>query len=237
MFINLESWYDLITSILSGGFAGAAVVGVLSKFLIKNQLEKSLKYYQHELDTKKDILHAELTLVAEHAKLQITNHRQKSIAALESIYAGFVRTSLPRHGFTKDFRAGKANMSEDEINSEYFRLFSENFVAFDLAFKSVSAGFACLQENAIYIEDELESQVAQALTEVNSCCQKWHAGLRYSFDSALVIFKQGGLDQQHRTVNFEEFYTNLCADWNAITGPVTAVMKSKTRELLIPPTK
>jgi len=227
----------LITSILSGGFAGAAVVGLLFKFLIKNQLEKSLKHYQHELDIKKDTLQAEIAVYAEHAKLQVTNHRQKSIAALEAVYGGFIRTSLPRHGFKNSYRAGLINASEEDINSEYFRLFSENFQAFDRAFKSVAAGFACLEENAIYLDSELENQAAMALREVNSCYQKWHAEFRRSYDSALALFRDGALDQKNRTMNFVEFHTCLCADWNAITGAVTTAMKLKARELLSPPNK
>ena len=235
MFLNMDNWSNLITPILSGGFAGAAVLALLFKLLIKNQLEKSLKQYQHDLDTKKEKLQVELSVFAEHAKLRIINHRQKSITALELIYGAFVRTSLPRQRFVKASTfLMQVNVPDEKANSEYFRLFSENFQAFSRAFQSVTAGFACLEENAIYLDNELERHVAAALGEVNALYQKWHAELRAVHHSAQAIFQEGALNQQKRTMDFDSFFAALSADWNRIAGPVTASLKSNVRELLNP---
>jgi hypothetical protein len=231
----MENWSDLIAPILSGGFAGAAVLGLLFKLLLNNQLEKSLKQYQHDLDTKKEKLQVELAVIAEHAKLKITNHRQKSITALELIYGAFVRTSLPRQRFVKaSALLMQISTSNEKANSEYFRLFSENFQAFDRAFQSVATGFASLEENAIYLDNKLEQQVVAALREVNVCYQKWHAELRAAHDSAQAIFRDGALNQQKRTMDFDNFFVALSGDWNRIAGPVTASLKSNVRELLNP---
>lgn len=234
MFLNFEGWEDVIASLLGGGFAGATVVGLLFKFLIKNQLEKSLKQYQHDLDTRKDTLQAELAVFTEHAKLRVTNYRQKSINALEAVYGGFVRTSLPRHGFKK---TAPAKMPEEKANSEYFRLFSENFQAFDRAFQSVQAGFACLEENVIYLDSELEIQVVVALREVNSYYQKRYGELSSAHQAAQRLFEDNALGKQQRSVDFDQFHAGMCADWSKIAGPVTAALKAKARELLSPKDK
>lgn len=233
----MENWTNLITPILSGGFAGAAVLGLLFKLLIKNQLEKSLKDYQYELDAKKENLQVELAIFAEHTKLRITNHRQKSIAALELIYGSFVRTSLPRQRFIKSPSwLNKENVSDGKANSEYFRLFSENFQAFSRAFQSVSLGFACLEENAIYLDNKSEAQVVAALNEVNLCYVKWHEDLKEAHDFAQTLFNSGALTKQNRTMDFDNFFAALVADWKRIGGPVTADLKFKMRELLEPET-
>lgn len=231
----MENWSDLIVSILSGGFAGAAVLALLSKLLIKNQLEKSLKQFQHDLDTKKEKLQIELAVFAEHSKLRVINHRQKSIDALELIYGAFVRTSLPRQRFVKSSGLLKQiNIPNEQVNAEYFRLFSAEFQAFDKAFQSVTAGFACLEENAIYLDNKVECQVAEALREVNSCYQKWNGELSSAHDSAQTSFREGALTQQKRTFDFDNFFASLLEDWNRIAGPVTAGLKSNVRELLDP---
>ena len=225
---------DLITPLLSGGFAGAAVVGLLFKFLIQHRLEKSIKQHQHDLDAKKDSLQAELAVYTEHAKLKFINHRQKAIAALEAVYGSFVRTSFPRHGFKKSFSNPKFESSEEELNSVYFQIFSENFQAFDRAFKAITAAYQCTEENSIYLEHELEDQVAAALKDVNSCYQKWHFDLKAAHNSAQVLFKNNSLDHSTRTMNFEAFYTELSADWIRITVPVKTALKIKVRRLLSP---
>ncbi len=227
---------DLITSILSGGVAGAAVVGLLFKFLIQNQLEKSLKQYQHDLDAKKDSLQAELIVYTEHAKLRFINHRQKAIAALEAVYGGFVRTSLSRHGFKKPSNSAAAESSQEKLNTAHFQSFSENFQAFDRAFKAIVAAYECLEENSIYLEHELENQVSAALKDVNSCYQKWHADLTYAHDSAQALFKNGTLDDSTRTMDFGAFHFGLSADWIRITVPVKTMLKIKVRSLLSPGT-
>lgn len=235
MFASPEDWLNLTTSLLGGSFAGAAVVGLLFKFLIKNQLEKSLKQFQHDLDAQKEKLQTDLTIYADRTKQKISNHQQKSITALEAVYGGFIRTALPRQKFSiSSPRPYQKNLSEDEINSAYFQLFSSNFQAFDRAFQSVTDGFACLEDNAIYLDHETEFQVATALRSVNSCYQKWLTELHREHDLAQTIFRNGKLNQQSRTMNFNGFFASLLEDWNIVTGPVKSALKLKAREILTP---
>lgn len=223
---------DLITYVLSGGFAGAAIVALLFKFLIYSQLEKSLKQYQHDLDTKKDSLQAELSVYTEHAKLRLINHRQKTISALEAVYGSFIRTSLPRQQFRKSMNRLKPDSSEDEINSAYFKVFSDNFQAFSRAFSSVVSAFQCLEDNSIYLDQKLETQVAKSLGSVNACYQKWHAELERLHDLAQESYRKGELNHNSRDMNFELFFGDLAKDWAKITHPVTLELKLNIRNLL-----
>lgn len=234
MALNAQNFMELITSILSGGFAGAAVVALLFKFLIKNQLKKSLKQYQHDLDTKKDSLQAELAIYTEQAKLRFINHGQKTITALELVYGSFIRTSLPRQGFKKSWNIAAFESTEDKLNSAYFEVFSENFQAMDRAFKAVSSAYQCVEENSIYMEQVLETDVTEALRRVISCYQKWHAELILAHDSAQMLFKKGALNSSTRTMDFGTFYSELLTDWQMITGPVRTTLKLKVRDLLSP---
>lgn len=215
--------------------ASSGLITLIFRLWIQKKLDQSLKLFQHELDKKKDVLQIELAVYAEHAKLRLTNHREKSILALESIYAAFVMTSLPRQQFRCATDLLKnPNTSVNDSNSEYFRLFSENFQAFSRAFQAVTEGFRCVEENAIYLDGNLESEVLNALNNVNFCYQRWHGVLKSAHSTEQSLFAKGSLNGQTRSLNFDEFFAALRNDWVSITGAVTSHLKARVRELLTP---
>lgn len=226
---------ELITSILGGAFAGAGVVVLLSKMLIKNQLSKSLKEYQHQLDVKKDAISVDLAVHAENAKLKLMNFSQKKVSALEAIYEDFAKTSLSHHGFeVPHMFLEPIPDNEDENNSQYFKAFSDNFIAFQKAYQSISKAYATLDANAIYLSPDVEQNIATALTKIKECYDKWHTELLRAHQAAQNLFSNKVLNKASRSHNFRSFYEGLTNDWSIIANPVRSQLKSIIREQLCP---
>jgi hypothetical protein len=224
---------DLINTILAGGFAGAAVAAVLAKFLIENQLSKSLKTYQHELDLKKNALETELAIYAHNEKAKLSDFGIKRIAAIESIYGAFVKTSLPRHRFIKRPKF-PASGSPDAMASAYFQAFQANFDAFKRAFDCIAEGFSTLEFHAIYVDEELERKVVAALGQVNACFAQKHKDLQAAHDEAQRLFRSGMLGKPETWFDFEAFHLELNADWNSLTSAIRTELRKTIRELLKP---
>lgn len=226
---------EIIIAIICSALGSSGLVILAIKLWMRKQFDKSLRLFQHELDKKKDTLQMELAVYAEQAKLKVTNHREKTIKALESIYAVFLQTSLTRQQFRYATDLLKnANTTIHDANSEYFRIFSENFRAFTRAFEAVTTGYTCLEENAIYLDQDLEFEVSNALSNVNFCYQKWYKAFNSAHVHDQTLYKQGSLNNQTRSVNFDQFIEDLMNDWQQIVGHAKSRMKTRVRELLSP---
>ena len=234
MFLGANLMADFLTAVLTGGFAGAAVAAALAKFLIQNQLSKSLKSYQHELDLKKEALQVDLSIYAAGERQKLTDYEQKRVTAIESIYAAFAGTSLPRHKFQKKVRLPRVNSGPNELASAYFKTISANFNAFQRAFDSISAAYSVLELHAIYVEQDLERDTALSLSQINSYFMEQHERLNEAHDQAQELFRDGSLGTPETWFDFEAFHSELNLNWNRITGPIRSMLRNKVRQLLKP---
>lgn len=226
---------DVFFSILGGGFAGAGLIIFLSKLILKNQLEKSQRKFQHHLDRKKIQLEMELSAFFESKKEHSISYQNKSILAIEDCYSAITSTSLPRHLFRKYPTVSKfAGAEEEQMTSKYFHLFSENFQAFSRAFDSVTNAFSKLEEAGLYIDSDLEEKVTTTLQKIHEFYIRKHNLMRHAHDQAKAHFDGKILEQKLRTFDFEEFHSLMVQEWNLETQVIRHELKSKLREVLQP---
>ncbi len=228
---------EFLISLLGGGFAGAAVVAFLAKVFVQNQLDKGQREFQHELDKKKLEAETDLSVFAESKKEHVVSYRQKKVSALEVVYSAVVSTSLPRHEFrrkpiTQDFTGDV----EERETGKYFHLFSENFKAFQRAFDSVSSAYARLEDNALYIESDLERRVADALQNINSFYVRKHSEMLVGYEQAMSHFNQKRIPKEYRIFDFLAFHASILQEWNAGTRGIRQEVKQELRSLLQPET-
>lgn len=226
---------DILSSLLAGGFAGAAVVGALFKLIIQNQLERSAKRYQHELDSKKIELQSELSVFVESKKTHAVSFRQKRISALESAYSSVVSTSLPRHQFKKRPTKSPGNGPTDQQETmKYLHLFSENFQAFSRAFDSVVLAFEELEDHAIYLEPNLERRVADTLKNIQAFYMRHHESMRASYLNGMDALHDNVIPQVDRSFDFVQFHQTMVLAWNVETTALRQDLKHQVRSILRP---
>ncbi len=64
--------------------------------------------------------------------------------------------------------------------SDYFKAYSYTFEAYDRVFKSVIAAYRVLEDNAIYIDSDLEQEVIDCVASILDCNNQFHNGLQVS---------------------------------------------------------
>lgn len=174
---------DLWLSMISGAAAGALAVGVLSKFIYKDQKNKK---------------HSKYDLARRHA--------------VEEIYKALVATSVSRVGFEKFPKLDRAQ-SEEEFESLTFDAFTASFESFDNAFKSISSGYAVLEKNAIYIEQELENKIMEAIKTMHTFYIEQYAFLNDAYIDSKDLSSEGSLNQGNAPFDFNLFYDYSITKW------------------------
>ncbi|HHX8265680.1 TPA: hypothetical protein ACVOYJ_004033 [Vibrio diabolicus] len=222
---------ELILSMLTGGFTGAGVVVYLSKRLVENQLSKTLKKYQHELDVKKDALATDLSLHANHQNLKLTKFEEAKRNAIHNIYNAVIMTSSPRVGFKKVAGLERCKTNRD-FASCYFKSFSHNFRAFSTAFKAISNAYAVLEKESIYIDESLENEVKLCLETIRRTYDENHKTLNKGHDQAQQLEKQQKLDMATMPFDINSFYEQSTRDWSYKTSNARNRLKERMRELL-----
>ncbi|ELA7385307.1 MULTISPECIES: hypothetical protein [Vibrio] len=222
---------DIIISILVGGFTGVGVVTYLSKRLVENQLNKTLKKYQHELDIKKDTLATELSLYVNHQTLKLTNFEEAKRNAIHNIYNAVIMTSSSRVGFKKSQGLDKCQNSND-FGACYFQSFSENFQAFSTAFQAISNAYSVLEKESIYIDDALEEEVRLCLKVIHKTYIDNHDSLNIGHDKAKLLSNQQNLTFKTMPFDIDNFYDQSTREWSHKTSAARHRLKATMRELL-----
>ena len=226
---------DFLVSLIGGGFVGASAVAVLFKLFIQNQLAKSQREFQHQIDRKRLQLEAELAVFAESKKEHSVSYQQKKVSALEGCYSAVVSTSLPRHQFRKKPTISRFSGTPEEQNaSRYFHLFSENFQAFGRAFDSVSNAYAKLEDVGLYVAPELEGKVTNTLRKINDFYMRKHAEMWNAHEEAGEHFDGKGIESEHITFDFQAFHNSMLREWNFETKELRQELKDELRTVLQP---
>lgn len=225
---------EFLISILSGGVAGASIAGLLAKFLIQNQLSKSLKNYQHQLDIKKNSIQTDLSIYADNERQKTLDFGRKRIEAVEAVYAQVILTSLPRHGFIKHVRTLPSNSPLSDEISVYFDAFKDNYDAYIKAFDSISNAYQVLEQQAIYLDDKLEGEITAALGQINHYYSDKKYDMSVPFSHGQQLFLANNLQLKDMDFDFSSFFDKQSNEWNQIMGPVRNHLKQKIRGLLTP---
>lgn len=221
---------DILVTIITGGFSGAAVVVFLSEAFVNNTFKKSLAHHQHELDLRKQSLQTELSINAEHLRLKFSQYEESKKSALEKIYAAVAKTSIPRAKLKSNYNFEAA----DDFQVAYFDAFKETFYAFDLSFQKISSAYECLEDNAIYVDDKTELLVSECLSKILTSYLKSHAALQYHHSVAQILFKSGQLTIESAPINFLNFSEQVQANWQGLAVEPKKVLKNTIRDLLTP---
>jgi antitoxin component of RelBE/YafQ-DinJ toxin-antitoxin module len=227
---------ELWTSIISGGFAGAGVVALLSKLLLESRLKQAVQKFQHELDIKKEVLQTDLSLYAHEYTLKYSKHDESQRLALENIYKAVISTSFSRAGFKK-FKSLGAITDNEKFCTEYFKAFDISFQAFSSAFQKVSNAFDALADNSIYVNEEMEQTVNLALQQINQYYSSVFGKLNSSHSIAQNMFIEKTLNKGSLPIEFESFYNEALSHWLAVTNSSTSALKHAVRQLLKPETR
>lgn len=191
---------DLWLSMISGGAAGALIVGVLSKFIYMDQNNKK------------------------HSKYDIARRH-----AVEEIYKALVATSVSRVGFEK-FPKLDRPQSDDEFVSLTFDAFTASFESFDHAFKSISSGYAVLEKNAIYIEQELEDKIMAAIKTMHTFYIEQYAFFNDAYNDSKDLSSEGSLNQSSSPFDFNLFYDYSINKWLSESFEVKNDLKKYVRD-------
>lgn len=222
-------------SLLGGGFVGASTLALLFKLFIQNQLTKSQKEFQHLLDNKSLQLKAELEIFAESKKDHTISYQQRKVLALEACYALVISTSLPRHKFRKNSTNSLPQGTVEEQNAiKYYDLFKENFAAFTRAFESITDGFIKLEDVAIYVDQELETKVANSLRNINLFYAKNFALMKKAHRQSHAHLDGKGIKSEHVTFDFSHFFDSMVQEWNVETIVLRQKLKDELRKILNP---
>jgi gas vesicle protein len=225
---------EFLITILSGGVAGASVAAVLVKFLIQNQLSKSLKDYQHQLDIKKNAIQTDLSIYADNEKQKTLDFGRKRIEAVEVVYTQVILTSLPRHGFIKHVRTLPSNSLLDAKISVYFNAFKENYDAYAKAFDSIYNASKTLEQYGIYLDEELEQEITVVLSQINAYFSTKKQEMTKPYSHAQSLFQNSNLQLKDMDFDFATFFDKQIHEWNHITGPLRIHLKQKIRGFLTP---
>ncbi|ETX11934.1 hypothetical protein MUS1_07225 [Marinomonas ushuaiensis DSM 15871] len=224
---------EIWTSLVSGAFAGAGVVAFLAKFFIENRLKRSLKKYQHDLDARKDTLQTELSLYVHKQNLSFSKYDEAQRDAVKNIYVAVISTSFPRNGFGR-FKKTSKSTSSDDFCSLYFQNFSSSFNAFENVYQEISKAYAILEENSIYIEQNMENEVISTLEAVKKHYDQSHDILKRFHNESQLLFKQGTLNINSAPFNFEQFHQNSSSNWVITTTSFRIKLKKYIRKILSP---
>ena len=206
---------------------------VIGKMLIGNSLKKSVKRFEHELSIKKDVLQADLSLFACHQNLVVSNFEEKKFTALEEIYKAVISTSNARVNF-KQFDNLNQESDEEKFVSEYFEAYSYTFEAYDRAFKSVTAAYRVLEDNAIYVDSDLEQEVIDCLASILDCYNQFHNELQVSHGFSQKLLKECKLNKYNAPFDFKDFYQRSSSNWKAKANPTRHKLKQFVREIMTP---
>jgi hypothetical protein len=224
---------EIWTSLISGAFAGAGAVAFLAKFFIENRLKRSLKKYQHDLDARKDTLQTELSLYVHKQNLSFSKYDEAQRDAVKNIYVAVISTSFPRNGFGR-FKKTSNPKSNDDFCSLYFQNFSSTFNVFDDIYQKISKAYAVLEENSIYIEQEMENEVVSTLAAIKNHYDQGHDILKNFHDDSQLLFKQGALNIYSAPFNFEQFHKDSSSNWVITTTSFRVKLKKYIRKILSP---
>ncbi|MGO3344846.1 MAG: hypothetical protein ACTIM4_08245 [Marinomonas sp.] len=216
---------EVWTSIISGGFAGAGVVAVLAKFLIESRIKRSIQKYQHELDTRKDTLQTELSVYAHQKNLKFSKYDEAKRDSIKNIYVAVIATSFTRNGFQKIIGV-ETDITIEEFRSHYFQAFSKTFDSFDVVYKKITIAYAVLEDNSIYIEQELENEVIAVLQAVKQHYDEGHNILKSAHAKTRTLYKNGNLNRESAPFDFGEFHDLSLSNWNLTTINVRHNLKN-----------
>lgn len=224
---------ELLSAIISGGISGVVFAFPLVKLILNHKLEKSQLRFQHDLDQEKLERRSQLEVLVSAQKIRPVNYEQKNIEALEAAYASVARTSLSRQKFRKKPTAQKYTGSPEEQNtSKYFVLFSVNFEAFKNSFDAITNAFEIIDEKAVYLDPDIESNVNKTLSETYNFYHRRHLILQDEHKVAQRYFNGTIIPNEHMTFDFEEFYNSMFDEWRTVTRKVREDLKTRIRELL-----
>lgn len=224
---------NLIETVLGGAAAGAASAWAIIKVFLHNQLEKSQRRLQQEIDQEKEERRSQLEVLSATQKIRPISFEQKNITALEVAYGAVVKTALQRHNFRKNLTASKFSGAPDEQQTAlYFHLFSENFKAFSSAFDATHKAFQSLEDHAIYLDCELEHRVIIALVNIDSFYQRRYAHLKSEHEKANYQFDGKLIPPEFRSFDFESFHTSMLKEWRQQTTPIREELKAVVRSQL-----
>lgn len=223
--------HEILASILAGAFSGAAVVAYLSKKLVENQLSKTLKKYQHELDVKKDMLATDLSLHASLKNLKLTKLEETRREAIHNIYNAIILTSMSRVGFQKMIGVENCK-NNDQFCTLYFDTLSKNYEAFSSAYQAISAAYDCIEKESIYIEASLEKDVKDCLGVIHETYVENHDILKAAHDEIKVLSAKGQLNRETAPFDMDAFHDKSMAIWTEKTAHARENLKGVMRNLL-----
>jgi len=226
---------NVIVSLLSGGFAGAGVVALLSKLLLKNILEKDLKKFQHQLDIQKDRIQSDLMLYANQHKISYSVYDEKRRQAIEKVYTG-IMNSIPMRGKLEL----KLNPSTKESLSDgdCTKLYVEDFVSMkrflEEGINRVIQVQIDLNDVSIYFSQELEDLINENLVEIGRAYSIATHHIN-SFDATLSdLLAKHALTPQNEPLDLDQSYTTTCLSCLALTADVRKRLKDTLRHILTP---
>jgi len=202
---------------------------------LSNQLERSQRRFQHELDQEKQERRSQLEVLATTQKIRPVSYEQKNIEALELAYAAVVKTSLPRHNFrNRPITRKFGGSTEEQETAKYFEIFTENFKAFIKAFDSVTNAFRMEEDKAIYLTPEIELKINMTLVSIYDFYQRSHFLMQNKHENAQKYFDGNIVPKEMRNFDFIEFNSSMRNEWNVVTKGIREELKSIVRMLLKP---
>lgn len=223
---------DIVVSLLSGGFAGAAVVIALSKLLIESRLKQATQRHQHELDVKKDALQTDLALYAHQQNTKYSKHEESRRIAIEKAYHAVVSTSFTRAGFKK--YNNLTDLPQEQYCSAYFSACSETFTSFSNMFKKITEAYAILDDHAIYLDEDTEKLIINTLKTILQHYQNRHDWIIEAHKDSQLLFKENKLTSETASINFDNFYSTSLQTWLSLTNDARRELKKSIRILLNP---
>lgn len=101
-----------------------------------------------------------------------------------------------------------------------------------MVYKKISIAFAVLEENAIYIEQELEREIVVTLDAIRKSYDELHTSLKLAHAKASALHKDDKLHPESAPLDFGEFRDVSAHNWNVTTLTVRHNLKAYIRDSL-----
>ena len=186
------------------------------------------------MDLKKNSIQTDLSIYADNERQKTLDFGRKRIEAVEAVYTQVILTSLPRHGFIRNLRSLPPNSLLNDQISVYFDAFKENYDAYVKAFDSISNAYKALEQHGIYLDEELEQEIAVALSQINTYYSAKKQEMSKPYSHAQSLFQGGNLQLKDMDFDFPTFFDKQSQEWNQITGLLRTHLKQKVRAFLTP---
>lgn len=231
----------LFTLISSGEFWGATIFSLSAmycvfRFWAKSKInqwfQESLQNSQHELDIQKQSIQADLSVYVNRQNLRYSRFDEQRRVAIEKIYSQIVATRITNHGFTK-FKELE-NITRDECYRRRFEYCKKTFLTFSSVFEQITKAFHTIDDNAIYLDKELEELASQSLTNIHLSYRKVYEEFLEVSEKTNNLYENKLQDLISQPPNFEHYYDRLVKDWSLAIEGVMQKLKSEIRDILSP---